>query len=713
MKPLDLGTLPDIQEKMKRFQDFIFNLSAEFIAMPATEVPDEIDRRLREIGEFWELSQIFLTRLNEDGSAMTTIHAYNAPDTWQAPKLVETRSVPWLMKTIRQGQPKVLTRVLDELPEDALLDRELIIRQGVKSALILPFIVGGALQGGLFFNNVRKFRDWPPDLVREMQHLGQILAGALERLQAFEHIQSAMHFDRLLSEISATYINLPAKDIVRHIKKDLGRVGSFLGGERCLFYLAGEKEGTFQIDRRFNWWHEGDNEQNRIQQQWINANPDFIDNFNFCFEKWNRGEIVKFSDPEDLPPEADKVKEIHQQFGTRSWLSVPIAAGGVIVGALVVGTIQKTIVWPEALIPRIRLFGEIFANAIKRKEDETSLRKAFREISRLKQQVEADYVYLRDELTLEHNFEEIIGQSDALKTVLFKVEQVAPTDSIVLVLGETGTGKELIARAIHHASRRSGRPLIKVNCATLTPNLVESELFGHEKGAFTGADKRRVGRFELADGATLFLDEIGELPLELQPKLLRVLQEGEFERLGGSRTLRVDVRIIAATNRNLEREVEKGRFRSDLWYRLNSFPIFIPPLRDRMEDLPLFVTHFVNQYCSKIGKRFDKIPKKLIQRLKRYSWPGNIRELENLISRAVIISEERNLQIHLPESTLTENAELKTYKDTAHMCILRTLEASGWKIEGPGGAAQTLNLKPSTLRNKMKKLGIHRQKEYR
>jgi transcriptional regulator with GAF, ATPase, and Fis domain len=382
--------------------------------------------------------------------------------------------------------------------------------------------------------------------------------------------------------------------------------------------------------------------------------------------------------------------------------------GGAIVGALVVATVRKQRIWPEELIPRIRLFGEIFANAIKRKESEESLQKAFLEIKDLKRQVEADYVYLRDELTLEHNFEEIIGQSDALKSVLVKVQQVAPTDSAVLIQGETGTGKELIARAIHHVSKRSERPLVKVNCATLTPNLIESELFGHVKGAFTGADERRVGRFELAHGATLFLDEIGELPLELQPKLLRVLQEGDFERLGGSRTIRVDVRIIAATNRNLEKEVERGRFRSDLWYRLNAFPISIPPLRRRLEDIPLFVHHFVNKYSTKIGKRFRKIPKKAIKQLERYSWPGNVRELDNIIARAVITSEEGNLQIQIPAPPCPGSQKQRTYKEMEKTFILQVLENSGWRIEGRAGAANRLDLKPSTLRYRMKKLQISR-----
>jgi transcriptional regulator with GAF, ATPase, and Fis domain len=708
VKPLDPKTEPIPEQRLEQFQRYIFNLSAMFIALPASQVADEIDRRLREIGEFWDFAQVFFSRLRDNDTVLTTIHAYSAPGAPPAPKGVETASVPWLMETIYQGQPKALTNVLGELPEDALSDRAQIKRLGVKSALILPFIVGGAVQGGLFFNSVRNYREWPPALVRSLQHLGQILAGALERLKAFERMENDMRFDRLLSEISATYINMPAKDMVRFIQKDLGRLGALLGVERCIFYLAGKKRGTYQIDDRFNWWLEEDREHIKKLRIWLKENPNYIDNYQYCFERWNRGEVVRFSKLDDLPPEAEKLKQIHKKFGTRSWLSVPISVGGAIVGALVVATTRTHQIWPDELIPRIRLFGEIFANAINRKEHEASLQRALTQINRLKQQVEADYVYLRDELTLEHNFEEIIGQSDALKNVLFKVEQVAPTDVNVLILGETGTGKELIARAIHHAGKRSGRPLIKVNCAALTPNLIESELFGHEKGAFTGADKQRIGRFELADGASLFLDEIGELPLELQPKLLRVLQEGEFERLGGSRTLKVDVRIIAATNRNLENEVERGRFRSDLWYRLNSFPISIPPLRDRLEDIPLFVTHFVSQYSVKIGKRFDKIPKKIIQKLNRYCWPGNIRELDNIISRAVITSEEGNLQISIPDSPQPKSTDQKTYKEMERIFILQAMEDSGWKVEGRNGAAHKLGLKPSTLRNKMKRLQISR-----
>ena len=347
-----------------------------------------------------------------------------------------------------------------------------------------------------------------------------------------------------------------------------------------------------------------------------------------------------------------------------------------------------------------------------RKKAQKDLNRALSEVKRLQQKQEAENVFLRQEIKLEHNYEEIIGQSDALKLVLFKVEQVAPTDTTVLLLGETGTGKELIARAIHHGSARSKRPLLKVNCATLPANLIESELFGHEKGAFTGAQTRQVGRFEIADGATLFLDEIGELPLELQAKLLRVLEHGEFERLGSYRTLKTDVRIISATNRDLEEEVKNGRFRRDLWFRLNIFPIDIPPLRKRSEDIPLLANFFISRQCKRLGKSIRKVPKSAVSSLERYSWPGNVRELENVIERAVITSPGDTLSLgdtlDLSVDAASGRGQGITLAEIERSHMLKVLEDCYWRIEGEQGAARVLGLNPSTLRGRMKKLGIRR-----
>ncbi|GAB6096806.1 hypothetical protein JCM14469_30590 [Desulfatiferula olefinivorans] len=336
--------------------------------------------------------------------------------------------------------------------------------------------------------------------------------------------------------------------------------------------------------------------------------------------------------------------------------------------------------------------------------------KALHEIKKLKNQLEAERAYLQEEIKLEYNHENIIGQSDAITYVLYKIEQIARTDTNVLVLGETGTGKELVARAIHALSHRNNRALVKVNCSTLPANLIESELFGHEKGAFTGAMERHLGRFEIADGATIFLDEIGELPLELQPKLLRVIQDGEFERLGGSRTITVNARIIAATNRNLEEETHRGRFRDDLWYRINVFPITMPPLRDRTEDIPLLVDYYVRRIAKRLGKSIGIIPAGVMQDLKAYHWPGNIRELENVLERAVINSSGPKLHLadnlNIPFSSLKNDH--KTLEAIERDHILRVLEQTRWKVSGKNSASEILGLNRSTLRARMRKLHIDR-----
>ena len=319
--------------------------------------------------------------------------------------------------------------------------------------------------------------------------------------------------------------------------------------------------------------------------------------------------------------------------------------------------------------------------------------------------------YLRDEIRTEHDFAEIVGASPELRKVLKDVETVAPTDSTVLISGETGTGKELVARAIHDLSARRGKPLIKVDCTTLPSTLIESELFGHEKGAFTGAATRRVGRFELADKGTIFLDEIGDLPLDMQAKLLRVLQEGEFERVGGAETLRVDVRVIAATNRDIDESVAEGRLRPDLYYRLNVFPIVIPPLRERKADISLLVSHFLDKHGRRMGKHIDGTSDSVLKALHRYDWPGNVRELDHLIERAVVLTEESTLEAGdwLPmRRSSGEDDRIRTLDEAQRAHILAALELTNWTVRGSEGAAEILGMKPSTLNSRMKKLGIKR-----
>jgi PAS domain S-box-containing protein len=331
------------------------------------------------------------------------------------------------------------------------------------------------------------------------------------------------------------------------------------------------------------------------------------------------------------------------------------------------------------------------------------------QIRKMKEQLKHENIYLKREIKLAGNHIEVVGQSQAILQVLRKVEQVAFTDAAVLLLGETGTGKELIARAIHRNSKRKARPMVNVNCAALPASLVENELFGRERGAYTGALTREVGRFELADRSTIFLDEIGELPLELQAKLLRVLQEGEFERLGSSKTIHVDVRLIAATSRNLEAAVREGKFREDLYYRLNVFPIRVPPLRERREDIPMLAWHFLRELGGRMGRDVEAVRATTMKAFQNYSWPGNVRELRNVIERNLIIHPGQVFEAELPEGVYAASLAGTTIEEVERNHISRELERSSWRVRGLGGAAETLGLKPTTLEARMKKLGIVRK----
>ncbi|HZI86368.1 MAG TPA: sigma 54-interacting transcriptional regulator, partial [Pyrinomonadaceae bacterium] len=420
------------------------------------------------------------------------------------------------------------------------------------------------------------------------------------------------------------------------------------------------------------------------------------------------------SEKELTPGESRLVDE-----GIQSYCVVPLVAMGTSIGTFTLWSEERNR-YTEADAELLREIANQISIAI-------SNMKAYEEIKALKGRLEKENVYLQEEIRTEHNFEEIVGSSPPLLELLRKVDQVAPTDSSVLIYGETGTGKELIARAIHDRSHRKDRPLVKVNCSAISAGLVESELFGHVKGAFTGAFERRIGRFELADGGTIFLDEVGELPLDTQVKLLRVLQEREFEPVGSNRSIHVDVRIICATNRNLQDSIREGTFRSDLYYRLNVFPLEVPPLRERRSDIPQLAMFFLYRYARNLGKKIDGISAPATERLTNYSWPGNVRELQNVIERALILSTGPMLELEsdlskvsaspiIPDLTegVTDvtryagHSPLKTLQEVERAHILAVLQETRWVIEGSSGAAKTLGMHPNTLRHRMEKLGVKR-----
>src|SRR5262245_23013502 len=524
---------------------------------------------------------------------------------------------------------------------------------------------------------------------------------------ARESAQERHEFEALLAELSAAFVYLPAGEVDLAIEQWLVRLRLFLGVDQILIAEFTPDQKQYYI----------------THSTFAPEAEKYLKNIDRNMLPWYTRQILSEINvvlsriPDDLPSEASAERQYCQQTGLKSNLSIPLSIRGSSIGVLVFSSFRSYRLWPQELVSRLQFVGESFANAIARKRAEEALHAALAEVSELKNKLQAEIIYLQEEIKLTHNFDEIIGNSDALKYALYKVEQVAATDTTVLILGETGTGKELIARAIHQSSTRRDRPLVKVNCTALPVTLIESELFGHEKGAFTGAQSRKIGRFELANGGTLFLDEIGELPLELQPKLLRILQDGEFERVGGSKTLKVDVRIIAATNRNLQLEVPKGLFREDLWYRLNVFPITLPPLCKRKEDISLLVNFFINHFNRKIGRNVRSVDPVTMKALQNHSWPGNIRELSNVIERAVINTEGSVLQLADKLESPPEPGEdylmnTKSFEDLEREIILQRLKQTNWKISGPGGAANSLGLNPSTLRTRMIKLGIQRAENH-
>ena len=548
--------------------------------------------------------------------------------------------------------------------------------------------------GGIVFAEVLESRlegEGPP------ARMGTIIDVTRRKLAEMA-MEERLAFERLLTELSASFVNLSVEQIDAQILVSLKRLVEFLGNDRSTLLEFGNDTEHVLVTHSYSV---AGCEAFPLGEFPIQRLPWFIGQI-------HRGEFVFVRDiSQDLPSEANCELEYCREHRIQSNVSVPLAGGGEILGGLTFAFLSRRCEWPSNIISRLNLVGELFANALLRKRTEGRLRSALAENEQLRRRLEQENEYLREQASLKHQHGRIVSGGDAMARVLARAERVAITDSPVLLLGETGTGKELLAQTIHELSSRKCRPMVIVNCASLPATLIESELFGRAAGAYTGAASSQVGRFELADKSSLFLDEIGELPLELQAKLLRVLQDGRFERLGSPKTLTADVRVIAATNRNLEQAMRDGRFRADLYHRLNVFPIQLPPLRERREDIPPLVWFFVEQLGRRMGKSIKRIPRKTMQRLQEYHWPGNVRELSNIIERAMILTSDDSLAVEVP-STDEAIALTKSLKECEREQILCVLQQTGWRIRGVGGAAERLDIKPTTLEAKMAKLGLRR-----
>jgi formate hydrogenlyase transcriptional activator len=528
-----------------------------------------------------------------------------------------------------------------------------------------------------------------------------------ERKHKEKELERHREFERLVAKISARIAGQTGLELENSIQVTLGDICKFFDVDAVRLYRL--SPGGDVLKFRLNWLsgHLAPPQEMEVILEGT---------YPIIASQLMTGEPMVFGSLSECPqiPELLRILEF---FGTKAGVGVPLEIDDSGVDVFAMDQVLTVHEWPEDIVERCRTIGQVLLSAVRRREVELDLEAKYKDIKKLKHRLEQENTYLMEEIEIQHESDDIVGKSHLIRSTLSQAKRVAVQDTAVLVLGETGTGKGLIARDIHQKSRRRNRPLITVNCAALPATLIESELFGHEKGAFTGALNQKLGRFELADGGTMFLDEVGDLPLELQAKLLRVLEDQEFERVGSSKTRTVDVRIIAATNRNLDQLIEEGKFRADLFYRLGVFPIRVPGLKERRSDIPLLVWFFISELQHKLGKTITKIPSESMDTLIFYDWPGNVRELRNIIERAMILSPTSVLELGdwFPGSPVSTSitsqirkATGETLDEVQRAYILEVLQACDWKIHGENGAAERLGLKRTTLQSRMKKLGIER-----
>ncbi len=637
-------------EERLRFESMLSDLSSGFVNLEPAEVDREIEDAQRrvcdclglDVSDLWQVSP-------SDSDVLVMTHVYREIEGPPIPDDFDARDyAPWTLKKVLSGEVVSLPSINDA-PAEAAKDVETWSYFNITSVFSFPLTAGGGeVFGVLGFFAIEDECTWSDEIVQRLQLVAQIFANALKRKRTDAYLRESE--ERLQLAAESAEIGIWALDIERQ---------SFWATDRAREIFGFQPDTEVTMTRFLKSVHKT------------------------CRETVS--DAVRRSVEEGIPVDIE-YRIVHPERGDR-WVHSS-------------GRLQAA----SAVRPA-RLLGATL-DVTERRTAQDELERSLAEVQSLRRRLELENAYLKREYNLLHGGGRIVGESPAIMEVLGMVEQVAPTETTVLVEGETGTGKELVAKRIHELSPRSKRPLVKVNCAALPSTLVESELFGREKGAYTGAISREAGRFEIADGATILLDEIAELPFELQSKLLRVLEEGEFERVGSSRTLKTDVRVIAATNRDLETEVEAGRFRRDLFFRLAVFPIRVPPLRERRSDVPLLVWSMVQEVGSKMNRAVETIRRTDMERLQAYDWPGNVRELRNVVERALILCNDTTLQIAPPTSSSANSDTVMSLDEAQRRHILKMLGTAGGRIRGEGGAAELLGMKPTTLRSRMQRLGI-------
>jgi len=642
----------DLEARL-RFESMLAELSSRFVNLEPAEVDREIEEAQRRVCECLDLDLSALWQLSpEEPGVLRMTHLYRPLGGPPIPDDFDAREYfPWTLELVLAGEGVSLPSI-DEAPAAGATDCANWRHFGIKSVFLFPLSTGGeSAIGAMSFHAVREERSYPDEIEQRLQLVSQIFANALVRKRTDATLRESE--ERLQLAAEAAEVGMWMLDV---------EGGQFWATERARQIFDYVADTDITMERFLNSVHPS------------------------CREPVTEAVRRAVEDGNEIDIEYRIVLSDESERWVHSR-----------------GRMQQA----SATAP-VRLLG-VSVDSTERKHSEDELRQSYEEVNTLRRQLELENAYLQEKHKLQHGSGHIVGESPAIMGTLELVEQVAPAGTTVLIEGETGTGKELIAQRIHELSPQNGRPMVKVNCAALPSTLVESELFGREKGAYTGAVSREPGRFEVADGSTIFLDEIAELPLELQVKLLRVLEEGQFERVGSSRTMTTDVRVIAATNRDLHAEVDAGRFRRDLFFRLAVFPIRVPPLRERRDDVPLLVWAIVQELSVGMNKAVETIRRPDMEKLQRYDWPGNVRELRNVVERAMILCNGPRLRIGPPAESPSGDGEDQTVlsmDEVQRRHILKALEAAGGRIRGAGGAAELLGLKPTTLRSRMQRLGL-------
>jgi formate hydrogenlyase transcriptional activator len=685
---------------------FLREVTARLVGARGEEIDAAADGCLARMGEHFGVETVALGGISKSGALTSALRVWGLVPPKEASLAVNPPPGPEMATQFCREGSFVYGRLedLDDFPQFRKHTRRMGVAAGV---FWMHRDLGSHVEGISIGTSNPKV--WPEDIVERLGAVGEVLYNAFYRRQAEKEAERLRRFERVVADITTKFIHVLPQQVDEEIEKSLGQICDCLDADLATFLQWNDPEkSTFKVTHE---WDAGFLDGPYFRDAILS------DAYPWLAARLREAKPLFISKLDDFPPEAAHERATCEKIGIQSSSWVPFVGADDVRGYIGFSTVNRVRSWRADIVPQLGLVTNIFASAMERWRAEIDLHQAYDEIRRLKDHFEAENITLREEIKSSLIDKEPIGKSHAFRTVLHQVNQVGGTDSTVLLVGETGTGKGLIARKIHEVSQRKDRPLVTVNCAALPVTLIESELFGHEKGAFTGAVDRKIGRFELADGGTIFLDEVGDLSLELQAKLLRILQEHQFERVGSSTTRSVDTRVIAATNRDLETLMAEGLFRADLYYRLGVFPIRIPPLRERRDDIPLLVWFFVAHLQTRLGKTFETIPSRVMDTLISYDWPGNVRELQNIVERAMILAPGSSLElgdillgrreetkgvVPTPERPGTTLGEV----ESAH--IIKVLQDCGWRIRGKEGAAERLGLNRSTLQSRMKKLGIRK-----